>query len=257
MKYYRKPRTKTVFKQYAAPWGPKPYPENPSTVASAGCGLCSVTHLAIEQSAKANYTPSTLYSYMKQYAVKGHGTEWIGIDNGMKHIGLTDVKRLGTLEDLYAEMVKGNRVCVFLFNGNVAPDGKTQWTSGGHYAAASGYRVGKYHWFYTKDSGGRNHDGWYSYERSMKGCIKMIWVGKLPAETITLPGRGYFQRGDSGEEVKKIQRFLKQQGLYKGRIGGHFKKLTEAATKRFQSEHGLAVDGKFGPECLKIYNKIA
>ena len=256
MKYYRKPRTKKVFKQFAEPWGPKPYPSSPSTVASSGCGLCSVTHLAIEISAKANYTPTTLYSYMKQYAVLGHGTEWIGIDNGMKHLGLTEVKRISKLEDLYKEMAKGNRVCVFLFNGNKAPNG-TQWTGGGHYVAGVGYKVGKYHYFYTKDSGGRNHDGWYSYEKAMKGCIKMIWVGKLPAETIKLPDRGYFQRGDSGAEVKKIQRFLKAQGLYKGPIGGNYRKYTEKAVRKFQAEHGLAIDGLFGPECLKIYNKIA
>lgn len=256
MKYYRKPRTKKVFKQFSPPWGTKPYPSAPSTVASSGCGLCSVTHLAIEQSAKADYTPSTLYSYMKQYAVLGHGTEWVGIDNGMKHIGLTDVKRVGDLETMYQEMAKGNRVAVFLFNGNISPNG-VQWTGGGHYCAAVAYKVGKYHYFYMKDSGGRNHDGWYSYEKSMKGCIKMMWVGKLPAEAITLPERGYFQYGDKSPDIKKIQKFLKAQGLYKGRCGGNYKRLTRKAVKKFQAEHGLAIDGLFGAECLKMYNKLA
>ena len=256
MEFLKKPRTKKVFKQFSPPWGTKPYPSAPSTVASSGCGLCSVTHLAIEQSAKADYTPSTLYSYMKQYAVLGHGTEWVGIDNGMKHIDLTDVKRVGDLEAMYQEMAKGNRVAVFLFNGNISPNG-VQWTGGGHYCAAVAYRVGKYHYFYMKDSGGRNHDGWYSYERSMKGCIKMMWVGRLPAEAITLPERGYFQYGDKSPDIKKIQKFLKAQGLYKGRCGGNYKRLTRKAVKKFQAEHGLAIDGLFGAECLKMYNKLA
>ena len=256
MKYYKKPRTKKVFHQWSGDWAQKPYPTKPSTVASSGCGLCSVTHLAIERSVKANYTPDTLYSYMKQYAVAGHGTEWVGIDNGMKHIGLTEVKRVGDIPTLYEEMAKGNRVAILLFNGNKSPN-NTQWTGGGHYIAAVGYKVGKYHYFYTKDSGNRGHDGWYSYEKSMAGCLKMIWVGRIPPENITLPERGYFKYKDHGEDVKKIQRFLKNQGLYKGRVGGNYKKLTQAAVKKFQSEHGLAIDGFFGPECLKIYNKIA
>ena len=257
MKYYRKPRTKKVFKQWSGSWAQKPYPAKPSTVASSGCGLCSVTHLAIERSIKANYTPDTLYSYMKQFAVLGHGTEWIGIDKGMEHIGLTEVKRVGDMQTLFKEMAKGNRVAVLLFNGNKAPDG-TQWTGGGHYIAAVGYKKGtKYDYLYTKDSGNRGHDGWYSYQKSMAGCLKMIWVGRIPPEAITLPERGYFQYGDSSPEIKKIQRFLKAQGLYKGRIGGNYKRLTRKAVRKFQSEHGLAIDGLFGPECLKIYNKIA
>lgn len=256
MKYYRKPRTKKVFKQFEKPWGSLLYPASPSTVASSGCGLCSITHLAIEQSAKANYTPESLYPFMKQYAVLGHGTEWIGIDNGMKHIGLTDVKRVGDLGTMYAEMEKGNRVAVFLFNGNKAPNG-VQWTGGGHYCAAVGYKVGKYHYFYMKDSGGRNHDGYYSYEKSMRGCIKMMWVGRLPAEAITLPDRGYFQYGDKSPEIKKIQKFLKAQGLYKGRCGGNYKKLTRKAVEKFQAENGLKIDGLFGADCLRVYKKLA
>lgn len=255
MKVYRKPRTKRVFKQGSNPWGLLPYPKT-STVASAGCGLVSITHLALEISKYADATPETFYNFMVKYAVQGHGTEWVGIDKGMEYLGLTDIKRVSNIRDMYKEMAKGDRVAVFLFGNEHAPNG-ILWTSGGHYIAAVGYKVGKRHYFYTKDSGFRNHDGWYSYERSMKGTIKQMWVGKLPPETITLPERGYFQFGDQGEEVKKIQRFLKKHGYFKGSIGGHYRRLTKRAVERFQSENGLKIDGLFGVECLKAYNKYA
>ena len=51
------------------------------------------------------------------------------------------------------------------------------WTTCGHYVAFTDYKVqnGK-HWFYTKDSGGRKHDGWYSYEGAMKGRVAKLWI---------------------------------------------------------------------------------
>ena len=259
MKYYRKPLRKQIFKQYSAPWGSLPYPERPSTVASAGCGCCSITHCAIERDQYMDYTPSNVQPFMKRYAERGHGTLWSGIDEGLRHYGFLDVKRIDNMPDMFKEMSKGNRIGIFLFNKNVAPNG-TQWTSGGHYVAAVGFKVsnsGKLHYFFTKDSGGRMHDGWYSYEKSMKGCVRMMWIARVPAETIDLPERGYFERGDKSPEIEKIQAYLKKNGLYKGKVGGRIGKRTEKAIKAWQREHGLDPDGKFGPEALRIYNKYA
>ncbi len=48
--------------------------------------------------------------------------------------------------------------------------------------------------------------------------------------------------GDDGEEVKLLQIWLAEEGVYKGAIGGHFRYLTEAAVISFQE--------KYAPEIL-------
>ena len=255
MKIYRLNNNPRLYKQYEEPWGSLPYPKAPTTVARAGCGCCAVTHLAIEIGKQQTLTPTKTQPYMKQFAVAGHGTEWKGIDEGMKHYGLKNVKRFSDMDSFFKELEKGNRVGVFLFGSSIAPDG-TQWTSGGHYVAFTAYKHGKYHWFYTKDSGGRMNDKWHAYEKSMRGCIKMLWVGEIPKESIILPLRGYFDIGDQSESVRMIQRFLKEQKLYKGKIGGNYKKLTRNAVMKFQKKYGIKVDGKWGIQCTKKYEEL-
>ena len=257
MKYYRKPNNKTVYKQYDSRWGKLLYPVKPSTVGSSGCGLCAVTHCATERAIYYDYTPKDLYSFMKKYAVKGHGTEWRGIDEGLKHCGFKNVKRIETMSAFWKELEKGNRVGVLLFNNKKSPNG-TLWTSGGHYVCFRGYRKsddGKTHYLYTADSGGRDHTGWYSYEKSMKGCLKLLWTAEVPKETIKLPERGYFKKGDKGESVKVIQAFLKKKGYYKGKVLGNYLSLTEQAVKDWQKANSLKVDGLWGKESNKKFEE--
>lgn len=259
MKTYRKPNNLTVYKQYDSRWGKLLYPAKPSTVASSGCGLCAVTHCVIEQAKYAKSTPKTFYAFMKKYAVKGHGTQWAGIDAGLKNYGLKNVKRFDTMSEFWAELKKGNRVGVILFNNKRSPNGEL-WTSGGHYVSFVGFRTsddGKKHYLYTKDSGGRGHDGWYCYETSMKGCIKLLWTAVVPKEDIVLPKRGYFKLNDKSEYVKVIQSFLKKLGIYKGKIGGRYGELTEKAVREFQKQYKLkSVDGLWGKECNAMYDKL-
>jgi hypothetical protein len=47
----------------------------------------------------------------------------------------------------------------------------------------------------------------------------------------------YLTRGSRGEEVKNVQRFLTEQGLYNGPISGYYGPLTTAAVKKFQNKH--------------------
>ena len=259
MKYYRKPNNKAIYKQYDSRWGKLYYPNSKYTVASSGCGLCAVTHCVIERAIYFDCTPKDFYAFMKKYAVSGHGTEWKGIDEGLKKYGLKNVKRIDTMSALWKELEKGNRVGVLLFNNNTSPNG-TRWTSGGHYVSFCGYRKsddGKKHYLYCKDSGGRGHDGWYEYSTSMRNCIRLVWTAEVPAEVIKLPERGYFQIGDTGTSVKYIQAFLKGHGFYNGKVGGNYKKLTEQAVRDFQTKYhdkyGLDIDGLWGKQCNKAY----
>lgn len=58
------------------------------------------------------------------------------------------------------------------------------------------------------------------------------------------------QNGSRGEDVKVLQTALRDRGYYSGRIDGIFGNQTEYAVRRFQSDHGLLVDGKAGPKTL-------
>ncbi|MBR4081559.1 MAG: peptidoglycan-binding protein [Clostridia bacterium] len=57
--------------------------------------------------------------------------------------------------------------------------------------------------------------------------------------------------GYTGEDVKTVQRRLKELGYYKGAIDGKYGSGTVAAMKAFQKAKGLTVDGKGGPQTYK------
>ena len=59
-----------------------------------------------------------------------------------------------------------------------------------------------------------------------------------------------WQRGSSGETVKKIQQRLSDWGYYSGAVDGIYGSGTEAAVKKFQKSNGLTPDGVAGPATL-------
>ncbi len=71
-----------------------------------------------------------------------------------------------------------------------------------------------------------------------------------------LPERGWFAKGDKGEEVKKLQRLL--NWLNAGRIvdnlvvDGEIGNLTISAVSFYEEVHTLTIDGEFGEKCLKL-----
>ena len=83
---------------------------------------------------------------------------------------------------------------------------------------------------------------------------KKIYDEGLPS----LPDRGYFQRGDKGAKVKKIQMFLAWMDFYNGEIDGVYGEKTTAAVKKLQKFIKTPQNGKFGNKCLpfaKQYKK--
>lgn len=165
-----------IYLQYDSRWGNLPYPSKYSTVATDGCGLLSVTHCAIELYKYRDKTPVYFHPFMKKWAAEGNGTYRNGITAGLKEY-LGNCITHDTMKSLWEELSKGDRVGVIYFGGNsYGPDG-TLWTLGGHYQAFVDYKVkNKKHWLYMKDSGSRQHSGWYCYEDSMKGCIPdIVW----------------------------------------------------------------------------------
>ncbi|MEA4898543.1 MAG: peptidoglycan-binding protein [Christensenellaceae bacterium] len=76
---------------------------------------------------------------------------------------------------------------------------------------------------------------------------KLFSDDALPAEgePEPEPGADYvkLKPGDSGTQVKKLQKRLKALGYFEGSIGGNYKKLTTDAVKRFQKALGFKQDG--------------
>ncbi len=82
-------------------------------------------------------------------------------------------------------------------------------------------------------------------------------VTKAPATSTPTPGS--LQVGFTGsDEVRALQKRLKELGYYTGTVDGDFGTGTEAAVKAFQKANGLTADGKAGKQTLaKLNSKSA
>ena len=256
---------KTKFMQTDSRWGGLGYPKKPYYLRNCGCGEVSIANCIIEMSKYASYTPATIQPYCKQYAdPKGNGTYWSGIPAMMKHYGMTEVKEHATMDKLWKELAKGNRVAIYLMGSRKGGSKKVHWTSGGHFVCSVDYKVqtGK-HYVYVKDSysnsGSRN--GWISYEENMRGDVVKVWSGKI-AKTApttyrpTTPYKGTLPKtnvtnGSRGADAKACMQFLNwcvKAGVGDDGIAGP---KTEKAIRVFQATYGLDEDGIFGPACRK------
>jgi N-acetylmuramoyl-L-alanine amidase len=93
------------------------------------------------------------------------------------------------------------------------------------------------------------------YGLLVDGLVGPITLDKLnqvlstPRPTTEFPSpEGVFRQGDQGEEVRQIQRALKQINFDPGTIDGIYGPRTEDAVRRFQSMYtALTDDGIYGP----------
>ncbi len=259
-----------IFRQYDSRWSKKPYPNSKSLFGGNGCGCCAVTHLLIENAKYANYTPESIRPWMvKQgFAVTGQGTTWNGITETMKHYGLKNIVRVwdDPMSKAWKALNKGNKMGIILFIGGIK--GGVTWTLGGHYVAFTNYKVvdGR-HYFYTKDSGNRKHDGWYCYETTMKGLIAKVWICDRPNSTSKPTSKPTSTKlavdgKMGGKTIKAMQKWLKvkQDGILgKVTIKALQKKLKvtrdgiwgKNTTKALQKLVGVKVDGILGINTIK------
>ena len=64
------------------------------------------------------------------------------------------------------------------------------------------------------------------------------------------------KKGSKGDEVKELQKLLKEKKYYDGKIDGEFGSLTEKAVKKLQKAQGNTQDGWFGKKtCQKLNQK--
>lgn len=238
------------YKQYDSRWGSKNY-NGSSNYATAACGATSVANIAY--ALDKSITPVTVGKYMQShgYAIRNNGTAWDGIPNALKAFGVKNVRQVDDMADVWALMKKGF-VGVFLFGAGSR--GGVCWTTSGHYIAVTGYKVknGK-HYLYTRDSGGRNHTGWYCYETQMKGLIPRIWLGDVgldaPPKTQTKPKS--YKLSVDGDWGRKTT--ITTQHIFKLTEDGEMGKNT---WKAIQKRVGAKVDGVAGKETYTKMSKF-
>ena len=83
---------------------------------------------------------------------------------------------------------------------------------------------------------------------------KKTYTGTFP----TLPSRGYFKKGDTGTQVKNLQKFLNWANDCKLGVDGVIGNNSISQIKAFQKKVNLTQDGLFGKSSLskaKSYKK--
>ena len=64
---------------------------------------------------------------------------------------------------------------------------------------------------------------------------------------------GISRYGSSGEEVKQIQKKLKEWGYYNGDVDGIYGSKTFSAVKKFQEKNGWHIDWNRLPKEVEVY----
>ena len=151
-------------------------------------------------------TIRTTQPYMKRYAeAHGNGTYHYGIPASMAYYGLTEVYEHSTMQKLFNELAKGNRIAILLMGSRNAGNKGVHWTGSGHFVAVTGYKKenGK-NWLYVKDSASTSslRNGWITYEDNVRGACLKCWSGKLDMSKLVVDGYG------GANTVKRLQEFL-------------------------------------------------
>ena len=176
----------TNFKQYDTRWSGLVYPKKPYNIKGCGCGEVALANCIIEMQRFANETPKTIQPYCVQFAApNGNGTYFSGIPKMLAHYGMTEVKEHQTMDQLWKEMAKGNRVAILLMGSRLAGSNKIRWTQSAHFVAAVAYKkVSNKHYLFIKDSNSASasRNGWLEYGAYLKGDVSRVWSGKLTGE---------------------------------------------------------------------------
>lgn len=88
--------------------------------------------------------------------------------------------------------------------------------------------------------------------KSKKYIILSLVIFAIGIIIFSFLGRVYSlsKYGSTGNEVKQIQKKLKNWGYYDGNVDGIYGSKTVVAVKKFQKKNGLTVDGITGPKTL-------
>ena len=249
----------TNYKQYDTRWATLGYPKKPWYIRNCGCGEVAICNAIIRMATQQSQTPKTIQPYMKQFAEpRGNGTYHSGIPTAMKHYGMTDVKEHATMSKLWAEMAKGNRICILLMGSRLAGSKKVKWTGSGHFVAGIGYKEqnGK-HYLYVVDSASTStlRNGWLTYEDNIKGACLKCWSGKLSGTVTNISAPAVKEDGKltvdgigGKSTVTRLQAFLgtPQDGVITGQNQAYAKYHPALKSVKY---------GKGGSTCVRYLQK--
>jgi len=240
---------KTNYKQYDTRWAKLGYPKSPYFIRDCGCGEVAVCNCIIEMQKYAKETPKTIQPYCKQYAEPhGNGTYFSGIPKMMEHYGLTEVKEHQTMDSLWKELKKGDRVAIYLMGSRKGGSKGVHWTSSAHFVCSTGYKVkdGE-HYVYVKDSysTSEQRNGWISYEGNMRNDVSRVWSGKLNGTLYAKPKSNRQKIADCG------WKFAYHSNTSKAKYpGGEPKKVyAEALDKYFGKVRKWHKSARVGASC--------
>lgn len=268
----------TCYKQYDTRWGGLGYPRKPWYIRNCGCGEVSVCNSIIEMQSHINETPKTIQPYMVQFAEsRGNGTFHYGIPTAMKHYGMTEVKEHATMQKLWKELAKGNRIAILLMGSRNAGSKGVHWTGSGHFVCATGYKEkdGK-HYLYIKDSASVSslRNDWITYEGNIRGACLKVWSGKIDGTVQVAPlptnenGKLTVDGVGGKATVKRMQEFFgtTQDGAIGGQNQSYAKyhaslkaveygKGGSACVAKMQAWLGIKVSGIWGKGTSKALQK--
>ena len=261
------------FKQYNTEWAKLGYPKKPWYIKDCGCGEVAIANCITEMIEYASETPKTIQPWCKQFAApNGDGTYWSAPPTMMAHYGMTECQEHQTMNPLWKELAKGNRVAIYLMSNRKAGSKGIKWTGSKHFICSTNYRydekTGK-HWVYVKDSNStsESRNGWLTYEDNLANAVYKVWSGKLITPYVpstpytgTLPS-GTVKKGSKGADVKATQNFLNWCINAKLAVDGNCGNLTDKAIRKYQTQYNLKIDGIFGSaskrKAQEIINKYA
>ena len=190
-------RVSVIYRQHCKDWISKINTREGLRMNRSGCGPCSMANV-IANSINPNITPVQTWNYLYAHGyIAPKGTSWEGIRKCLSNFGVSQIQitNYPAPSAMWKEFNKGNRFAILLFKKGT--QGGVKWTKGGHYVAATGYKVenGK-HWFFTRDSGSHHNDGWHCYETTMSNLLKAIWI------CYSSTNKGAFANNTAGLNVK-------------------------------------------------------
>lgn len=134
-----------------------------------------------------------------------------------------------------------------VFNGYISSDVYKRWKIWvAQYYSKCQYKHKYYLWQYTSNNGKLDENKFGAQAG-----------GDSKPSGIVLPDRGWFQKGDKGEDVKKLQAMLNKANagafdvLPKLAEDGEYGEKTEKHAKLFQDVRHLVVDGEVGEKTLR------
>lgn len=267
------------YKQYDSRWATMLYPRRPWYIRNCGCGEVAICNAIIEMATHGKETPRTIQPYMVQFAEsRGNGTYHYGIPRAMAHYGMTEVYEHSTMQKLFNELAKGDRVAILLMGKRSAGSKGVHWTGSGHFVSVIQYKKqGNKNWLYVKDSATTSslRNGWITYEDNIRGACLKCWSGKLAGKRqesnvdngTTKDGKLVVDGIGGVATVNRLQAFLgvKQTGGITIKKDLHkycpalkaveYGNAGSATVKYLQKWLGITQDGQWGSGTSKALQK--